>query len=75
MRISLFLLLATFSSSAQNFETVKIASKLFNYEVFWGNDISEKHFFSKNNTLYKISKLVAPRTNWSSNLRNRIFKF
>jgi len=57
MRISLFLLLATFSSSAQNFETVKIASKLFNYEVFWGNDISEKHFFSKNNTLYKISKL------------------
>lgn len=57
MRISLFLLLATFYSSAQNFETVKIASKLFNYEVFWGNDISGKHFFSKNNTLYKISKL------------------
>jgi hypothetical protein len=56
MRILLFFLLATFYSSAQNIESVKIAAKLFNYEVFWGNDLSGKHFFSKNNTLYKVSK-------------------
>jgi hypothetical protein len=56
MRISLFFLFITFYSSAQNIESVKIASKLFNYEVFWGNDLSGKHFFSKSNTLYKVSK-------------------
>jgi hypothetical protein len=56
MRISLFFLFITFYSSAQNIESVKIASKLFNYEVFWGNDLSDKHFFSKSNTLYKVSK-------------------
>jgi hypothetical protein len=56
MRIFLFFLLTTFYSSAQNIESVKIASKPFRYEVYWGNDISGKHFFSKNNTLYKVSK-------------------
>lgn len=56
MRISLFFLFIAFYSSAQNIESVKIASKLFNYEVFWGNDLSGKHFFSKSNTLYKVSK-------------------
>ena len=39
MRILLFFLFITFYSSAQNIESVKIASKLFNYEVFWGNDV------------------------------------
>jgi ligand-binding sensor domain-containing protein len=56
MRISLFFLFITFYSSAQNIESVKIASKLFNYEVFWGNDLSGKYYFSNNNTLYKVSK-------------------
>jgi ligand-binding sensor domain-containing protein len=56
MRVLLFFLLTTFYSLAQNIESVKITSKPFNYEVFWGNDLSGKHFFSKNNTLYKVSK-------------------
>ena len=56
MRILFLFLFITFYSSAQNIESVKIASKLFNYEVFWGNDLSGKHFFSKSNTLYKVSK-------------------
>jgi hypothetical protein len=56
MRISLFFLFITFYSSAQNIESVKIASKLFNYEVFWGNDLSGKYYFSNSNTLYKVSK-------------------
>lgn len=56
MRISLFFLFITFYSSAQNIESVKIASKLFNYEVFWGNDLSGKYYFSNSNTLYKVSQ-------------------
>ena len=56
MRILLFFLLTTFYSSAQNIESVKIASKPFRYEVFWGNDLSEKLYFSNRNTLYKVSK-------------------
>jgi len=56
MRISLFFIFITFYSSAQNIESVKIASKLFNYEVFWGNDLSGKYYFSNSNTLYKVSQ-------------------
>jgi hypothetical protein len=56
MRILLFFLLTTFYTSAQNIESVKIASKPFRYEVFWGNDLSEKLYFSNRNTLYKVSK-------------------
>lgn len=56
MRILLFFLLTTFYSSAQNIESVKITSKPFRYEVFWGNDLSEKIYFSNRNTLYKVSK-------------------
>ena len=56
MRILLFFLLTTFYSSAQNIESVKITSKPFRYEVFWGNDLSEKLYFSNRNSLYKVSK-------------------
>lgn len=56
MRILLFFLLTTFYTSAQNIESVKVASKPFRYEVFWGNDLSEKLYFSNRNTLYKVSK-------------------
>ena len=56
MRILLFFLLTTFYSSAQNIESVKITSKPSRYEVFWGNDLSEKIYFSNRNTLYKVSK-------------------
>lgn len=57
MRITLFFLLIIFHSSAQNIESVKMSSKPFNYEVFWGNDLSEKYYFSKSNSLYKVSKI------------------
>ncbi|WP_353169382.1 hypothetical protein [Flavobacterium sp.] len=70
MRILLFFLLITFYSSAQNIESVKMSAKPFNYEVFWGNDLSEQHYFSKRNTLYKASE--SDTLNYANNTFGKI---
>jgi len=70
MRITLFFLLFIFHSSAQDIESVKMSSKLFNYEVFWGNDLSGNNYFSTSNNLYKINKKVT--LNYSNNAFGKI---
>ena len=49
-------LLVTFSSVAQNIDFEKVGVKPAKYDVFWGNDISGKHYFSTSNNLYKINE-------------------
>ena len=69
MRVLLFFLLTTFYSLAQNIESVRVTSKPFKYDVFWGNDLSGKYYFSKSNTLYKVSK---DTLNYSNNAFGKI---
>jgi hypothetical protein len=69
MRSLLLFLLTAFCSTAQNIESVRETSKPFKYDVFWGNDLSGKYYFSKSNTLYKVSK---DTLNYSNNAFGKI---
>ncbi len=69
MRSLLLFLLTAFCSTAQNIESVRVTSKPFKYDVFWGNDLSGKYYFSKSNTLYKVSK---DTLNYSNNVFGKI---
>jgi hypothetical protein len=56
MRISFFFLIIIFNCSAQNIASENVSSNSYNYDVFWGNDLSGCHYFSKSNNLFKVSK-------------------